>query len=382
MKILMVIDQYFGANNGMTISARRFSSVLQAHGHEVRIVSTTENKNDESVYTYSLPRLKIPIFDGLVTSQGMQFAKPVKSTLEPAIKWADVVHFLLPFALTHRGIQLCQAMNKPYTAAFHVQPENITSSIHLGSSALVNRCVYDWFNFYIYRHCPHVHCPSRFIASQLEQHGYHSQLHVISNGIDPDFHYQKLPKEPGLEGRFVILSIGRLSVEKRQNILIEAVRRSRHETEIQLLLAGQGPRRSALEAQGKTLTHPPIIQFYSKPELLRRIAQADLYVHAACAEIEAMSCMEAFAGGLVPIIADSPKSATPQFALDERSLFPVDDPQALAEKIDYWIEHPEQRRQMEHAYSASAEHYRLDACVRQAEDMFRLAMKEQGRRPA
>ena len=46
-----------------------------------------------------------------------------------------------------------------------------------------------------------------------------------------------------------------------------------------------------------------------------------------------MSCMEAFAGGLVPAIANSPKSATPQFALDERSLFPAGDSAALAEKI-------------------------------------------------
>ena len=268
-------------------------------------------------------------------------------------------------------------MGKPYTAAFHVQPENISSSIHLGGSAFVNRCIYDWFNFYIYRDCRHVHCPSRFIAGQLTAHGYQSQLHVISNGIDPDFHYRKLTKPPRLTGKFVILTVGRLSIEKRQNILLDAVLQSRHEPEIQLVLAGQGPRRAALEEQGRRLTNAPVIGFYSKPELLDWIAQADLYVHAASAEIEAMSCMEAFAGGLVPIIADSPKSATPQFALDERSLFPVDNAAVLAQKIDYWIEHPEERQRMEHAYSASAEHYQLDACVRQAEDMFRLAISEQ-----
>ena len=40
MKILMVIDQFYAANNGMTISARRFAEVLRQHGHEVRIAST------------------------------------------------------------------------------------------------------------------------------------------------------------------------------------------------------------------------------------------------------------------------------------------------------------------------------------------------------
>ena len=66
---------------------------------------------------------------------------------------------------------------------------------------------------------------------------------------------------------------------------------------------------------------------------------SDLYVHAADAEIEAIACIEAFSSGLVPVIANSPKSATPQFALDERSLFEAGNPKDLADKIDYWIEH-------------------------------------------
>ena len=116
--------------------------------------------------------------------------------------------------------------------------------------------------------------------------------------------------------------------------------------------------------------------FYSKPELLDLIAMSDLYVHAADMEIEAMSCMEAFACGLVPVIADSPKSATPQFALDERSLFAAGDSAKLAERIDYWIEHEPERKEMERRYAESAKKYNLEQCVRQAEEMFALAIEE------
>ncbi len=84
---------------------------------------------------------------------------------------------------------------------------------------------------------------------------------------------------------------------------------------------------------------------------------ADLYVHTSDAEIEAMSCMEAFACGLVPVIADSPRSATPQFALDERSLFPAGDSVALASRIDWWIDHPAQRQEMEVRYAEHARQY-------------------------
>ena len=89
-----------------------------------------------------------------------------------------------------------------------------------------------------------------------------------------------------------------------------------------------------------------------------------------------MSCMEAFACGLVPVIAQSPRSATPQFALDERSLFPAGDSRLLAKRIDYWYEHPQERQEMEKRYAESAKDYSLVASICQTEEMFRAAIRE------
>ena len=82
--------------------------------------------------------------------------------------------------------------------------------------------------------------------------------------------------------------------------------------------------------------------------------------------------MEAFACGLVPVIAQSPRSATPQFALDERSLFPAGDSAALARRIDYWLEHPEERGEMEKRYAESAADYSLENSILHTEEMFRM----------
>ena len=48
----------------------------------------------------------------------------------------------------------------------------------------------------------------------------------------------------------------------------------------------------------------------------------------------------------------------------------------LAAKIDYWMEHPAERAEMERAYAQSAQKYALDDCVTAAESMFRQAMEE------
>ena len=39
MKIVLVIDQFDDANNGTTISARRFAMALKEHGNEVRVIA-------------------------------------------------------------------------------------------------------------------------------------------------------------------------------------------------------------------------------------------------------------------------------------------------------------------------------------------------------
>ena len=209
------------------------------------------------------------------------------------------------------------------------------------------------------------------IEKQLLKHGYKADLRVISNGISTRFEYHKSPtRRKEFEGRFVITMSGRLSHEKRQDVLIEAVRKSRHADRIQLFLAGQGPVRDEYLKQGSTLPNPIMISFLSTDELIQLFGETDLYVHASDAEIEAISCMEAFASGLVPIIANSPRSATPQFALDERSLFKAGDSSDLAAKIDWWIEHDDERRRMEHLYAEEAKEYAIDKCVDRMLDMF------------
>lgn len=376
MKILLVIDQFDSDNNGTTISARRFAETLKRHGHEIRVVTTGESAS--AADKYAVDEFRVPIFDGLIKSQGMRFAKPNKTTLEEAIGWADVVHFLMPFALSIEGEKIASRLGIPHTAAFHVQPENITSSIGLGRAKGINTAIYQGFKKVFYNKFTHIHCPSRFIAGQLVKNGYTAKLHVISNGIDNDFVYRKMEKPPELRDRIVVLMIGRLSAEKRQDVLINALPLSKYADKIQLILAGQGPKKADMIKLGQKLTNPPIIEFFPKKKLLDVLAVSDLYVHAADVEIEAISCMEAFASGIVPVIANSEKSATPQFALDDRSLFTAGDSAELARKIDYWLDHEEERKNMEHVYAEEGKRYNIDHCVYQIEDMFQQAIDENG----
>lgn len=374
MNILIVVDQFDDSNNGTTISARRFAKGLEQAGHTISIVSSGESSGQK----YGLKTYRLPIgVSKLVRSQGMTFAKPDEKILRKAISKADIVHFYMPFPLSIAGLKIAEELQVPHTAAFHVQPENITYSIGLGTNEKINDMIYHFYRDHFYNHFNRIHCPSKFIASQLKEHGYTANLHVISNGVDDDFQYMKSEKPSDLEDKFVITMIGRYSNEKRQDVLIDAIRHSKYASKIQLVLAGRGPKKSYYTNLGKTLPNPPIMNFFTKEQLLNLLSYTDLYVHAADAEIEAISCIEAFACGIVPIISDSSNSATPQFALNEDSLFLPGNSIDLARKIDFWIENPIYREDMEKQYAKSAENYRLKNSVKQMEEMFENAITDQ-----
>ena len=171
--------------------------------------------------------------------------------------------------------------------------------------------------------------------------------------------------------------VGRYSVEKRQDLIIKAIQSSKYEHKIQLILAGKGPWKGYLEEISKTLTNPPVFDFYTEEELIEVINFCDLYVHASDAEIEAISCMEAFTCGLVPVISDSKISATNQFALDELNLFRHGDADSLREKIEYWMEHEEEKKARSLAYIDYAKQYSIDACVCQLEKVFEQAIADE-----
>lgn len=55
-----------------------------------------------------------------------------------------------------------------------------------------------------------------------------------------------------------------------------------------------------LKKQAAELFNPPLFKFFKRDELTEIIGYADLYVHTAEVEIEAVACLEAICGGLLP----------------------------------------------------------------------------------
>jgi glycosyltransferase involved in cell wall biosynthesis len=167
--------------------------------------------------------------------------------------------------------------------------------------------------------------------------------------------------------------VGRFSPEKRQDVLIRAVRRSRYAARIQLHFAGHGPWEKRLRRMAAKLANPAQFGHYSQEELIELIRSCDLYVHTSDVEIEGLSCMEAFSCGLVPVISDNPRSATGQYALGPRNLFRSGDPSSLAERIDGWIDDPAALGAASETYARYARLFTVDRSVMAIERVYAMA---------
>ncbi len=383
MIITLVNDTFNINNNGTTISAMRFAKALKSHGHTIRIVACgVPDKSgvdtESGMEMFYVPELILPVASRLAHQQSTLFAKPVHAVLEKAIKGADVVHIYQPWPLGKAAQRIARRLRVPAIAAFHIQPENITYNIGLGWFPPAAHLIYYILYLAFYHRFKHIHCPSKFIAAQLRSHGYRARLHVISNGVAPEF-FPGSSRERQEGEPYKVLMVGRLSAEKRQDILIRAVQKSKNAQNIQLYFAGSGPRLRHLKRMGAKLPHPPVFGYYNQSDLIDLIRSCDLYVHASDIEIEGISCIEAFSCGLVPVISNSKRSAAAQFALGEEHLFKAGSPASLAEKMDAWISDPEKLTKAGKMYSEYAKTYALDQSIRSIEKVYRSASLKEGR---
>ena len=379
MKVCVVSDVLDEENNGTTIAAMNLIRSLKARGHEVRVVCpiTKYHEGEDNFYFVKRRWFPRPI-QKIIEKNNVVIGKANKKVFKEAMSDCDVVHVMFPLFIGPKAARYAKLkLNKPLTVGFHAQAENVSSHIlGLMDSKIVNNFIYKGYYKKMYRYADIVHYPTNFIKNVFEDIVGKTNGYVISNGVQKEFKRRDSNRPEELKNKKIILYTGRLSLEKSHSILIEAISKSKYEKDIQLILAGQGPRKEQIEKLAKKLlTNQPIINFYSREELINIINYADLYCHPAEVEIEAISCLEAISCGLVPVIANSPKCATKEFALDERSLFTVNDSDSLKDKIDYWFDHLDELNEMRDKYQNSAHRFDFDECMNNMEDMLKDAIK-------
>lgn len=369
MNITVVCDVLGDETNGTTVAAMNLIRHLQKSNHNVKILCADESKRGvENFYVAST--LSLGPFDGIVRKNNVVLAKPQQDVLEEALKDADHVHIMLPFALGISALKYARKNGISTTAGFHAQAENLSSHVRMHNFGFVNHAIYKFFYKHFYQYINGVHYPTQFIRDDFEgdvkkkTNGY-----VISNGVNSFFRREYVEKPEEWKDKIVILSAGRYSVEKNQETLIKAVSYSRYKDKIQLILAGQGPLTKKFQRLCKKYNPSTIMKIYPRNELANILNMCDIYAHPAVVELEGIACLEAICVGKCVIVSDSDRSATKNFAVDDKCVFKNKKPKDLARAIDYFIEHPEERERCGEKYLQSAHLYNQEECMQKMEQM-------------
>src|SRR5439155_10980114 len=129
----------------------------------------------------------------------------------------------LPFWLGHRAVAIARQLRVPVVVSHHVQPENLLYNLGVRwrwlaglLNALLVRSFYDRADVVV--------CPTEFSRAELMRFGLNAPAVVISNGTPARFHPAPRPLP---HGTFTLLTVGRLAKEKHQELVLDAVLRSR-----------------------------------------------------------------------------------------------------------------------------------------------------------
>jgi len=338
----LVFTDTFAEVNGVAGTMRRLAAAAADGSFAGAVVVASHGPKQPGVVTlppdWSLP---LPSYEAI----DLRFPLPtdVLARIEEAPP--DVVHVATPGPVGVCGLLVARLLGIPVVGSYHT--ELGPYALHLTRDALVAEAmdVYvDWF----YRQCAVVLAPTRQVADALESRGLAS-AGIWGRGVDTAQFGPERRDEArrrallGDDGGLLVLSVGRLSREKRIGVLLDALALvSRRRPDVRLVVAGDGPARGELSrtAPAGTIFTGELVG----DELAALYASADIFCFPSTTDTFGQVLLEAGASGL-PVVAAAAGGAL-ELVHDGRTgrLVAPDEPHALATAILELAADPELRR--------------------------------------
>ncbi|AKK10303.1 glycosyltransferase family 4 protein [Corynebacterium uterequi] len=309
MRVAIVAESFLPNVNGVTNSVLRVLEHLREEGHEAIVIAPGARDHQEEVPDYlgfpivRVPTVKVPLIDSLPIGVPNATVYDTLSSFEP-----DVVHLASPFVLGASGAFASQQLDLPAVALYQADVAGFATKYHLAPLAAA---AWDWTRT-IHNLCQLTLAPSSLTIAELEDHGINN-VHHWGRGVDAErFHPSKrsetLRRTWDPTGtKKVVGFVGRLAPEKGVHRLVSLA----HRPDIQLVIVGDGPSMSDLQAELPTAIFTGAL---GGEDLARAYASLDLFVHAGEFETFCQAIQEAQASG-VPTIG--PRAGGPVDLIEE-----------------------------------------------------------------
>jgi len=321
LKIAMFTDSYHPTVDGAVVSMERQCQSLVDKGHEVVVLAPQPLVDVETRWpVHYLPATEFRSYKGyrivVSPSDMLEYLRGEK---------VDIVHCHGLASMAILSLTAGRALRIPTVLTFHTMAnEAVKYYSFIGvREDLVVPLVWVYLRNLLKR--PEmVIFPSTPIAEELASQGISTKAQdVIPTGVDrsvfrPENRDPSVLSRLGLEGRRVLLHVGRLSMEKRLDIVLRAMRQlSDEEPDLRLLVMGSGPAEEDYKRQARELGldgRVVFAGFVSDDDLRKAYATCDALVLASTFETQGLVILEAMASGTP--VAGMRRRAIPEFVKD------------------------------------------------------------------
>ena len=286
----------------------------------------------------------------------------------------DVVHIATPGPIGACGLLAAKLLGIPVVGSWHT--ELAPYALHLTRDLLVSEAL-DRYVEWFYRACGLVLAPTRAVGRALEARGFADRVRLWGRGVDVDL-FTPLRRRDDLRdellegGDLLLLSVGRVSHEKRLGVLLDAFGRLIAACPgARLAIAGDGPARERLEAEA-----PSGVRFLGElrgDELAAAYASADVFCFPSTTDTFGQVLLEAAASGLPTVAAAA--GGAPELVRDRKTglLVAPDDAEAFAAALVSLAASAELRRTLGAQARESALRWTWDRAFAQLAAAYRAA---------
>lgn len=306
MKVLLTTDLYLPVLNGVVTSIVTLKEELEAHGHEVKIL--TLSHSSKSYYKNNVYYLKSIPFN--IYPDVRLPITYLDKYLDELIDWhPDVIHSHCEFFSFIFAKRIHKKTGAPLIHTYHTLYEQYVQYI-MKIGRVSEKMVATMTN-YVLRYVDLIVVPTNKVKLQLEDYGVRKKLAIIPTGIDMTKYSQVLSEQQRQnllvqyqipQDVTVFLSVCRLGYEKNvKEIIQHFYELSKKTTDIFLLIVGDGPARQELEEQVAMLNMTDKVCFtgaIARSEIWQYYQLGDIFVSASTSETQGLTYVEALASGL------------------------------------------------------------------------------------
>lgn len=302
MRLAVVTETWPPEVNGVALTLSKLVQGLCARHHSVQLIRPRQSRHEapepmqglEQMLSRGLPiphypqlKLGLPNKGGLVKAWRLQ--RP------------DLVHIATEGPLGWSALQAARFLKIPSTSDFRTNFHSYSQ--HYGA-AWLSKPIMGYLRKF-HNHTQLTMVPTRALRQDLMGKGFHN-LHVVGRGVDTAL-FNPARRSEALRQSWqagpqtlVLLSAGRLAKEKNLDVTLDsflALKAQGHD--VRLVLAGDGPYRSALQAR---CPEAIFMGMCSHAQLAEMYASADLFVFPSLTETFGNVTLEALASG-TPVMA-------------------------------------------------------------------------------